>query len=137
MFKKNFSFFGEHNLLKNNPTSTKMSQDLFISFFFLKVELCDFKKDWMMPHDVFFLISLKTADISKNVTRKVFKLIIFENNNIIAFWWRIIQLNRTSGLEIRAIQVLETKKLMSASYFSHTQQTIPRQGNFVKSLKNL
>ena len=51
-----------------------------------------FSRDWW-----------ETADVSKNITWKVFKRIIFENNNIIAFLWGVIHPNRTSCSKIRAI----------------------------------
>ena len=65
---------------------------------------------WMMPHDVFFLKSIKSADISKRLTWKVVKRTIF-GNSIISFQWRVIHPNHTSGSEIRNTQMLETKNV--------------------------
>ena len=64
---QNFFFlFDCHNVLKNSLINTKMSQDLFqptlnIFHLFLKIWRCDIKWDWMMPHDVFFLKSIKNC----------------------------------------------------------------------------
>ena len=60
---------------------------------------------WMMPHDVFFWNQWKTVDICKNITWKVVKSIISENNNIVSFQWRVIHPNRTSCSEISKIQI--------------------------------
>ena len=82
IIQKEFFFLLLSKLTQNNPINRKMSQDLLISdfFFFWKALLCDVKKDCMMPWSI-FLKSLKTADISKNVAWKVFKLMIFEQQH--------------------------------------------------------
>ena len=73
---------------------------------------------WMMANEIFFLKSMKTADVSKNITDKVIKCIILENNNIIAFQWGEI---RQLIQRLKSFKGWETKKLMSARNFGHTQ----------------
>ena len=69
IIKNNFFLFDCHKLVKNNPINTKMSQDLF---------------EHTMNISYPFLFE-KTGNVSKNITWKVFKRVISENINIIAF----------------------------------------------------
>ena len=91
IIQKWFFVFDCLNLLKNNPIKTKMSQELFqytLNIFYLLFWKSGYKMsngiEWR--HMTYFSWNrCDNADVSKSITWKMLKRIIFENNNTIAF----------------------------------------------------
>ena len=76
-----------------------------------------------------------------NVTWKVIKRNIFENNNIIVSKWEVIYPDRTNGSEIRAIQISNVgnweKKKLTSGIFKPYPTDSPSHGNLSKLLENM
>ena len=133
-FPTDVSIFSEwlFKLLNNNCW-----KNIFPLIFELPIAWTWLTLHFLVFREFYILITYwqwKTADVSKNITWKVVKrIIIFANNNRIAFQWGAIDPNWADGSKIRIIQRLGDEKADVTKKFQLYPADPPQARKFLQN----